>query len=53
MISPRDQRRRRTHIKKIIVDSLTNIKNFVSSWGVTVQDFFSIDKKRFDPEVKG
>ena len=39
--------------KEILVDSLTNIKNFVSSWGVTIQDFFSIDKKRFDPEVKG
>ena len=39
--------------KEILVDSLTNIKNFVSSWGVTIQDFFTIDRKRLDPDVKG
>ena len=38
---------------EIIVDSLTNIKNFMSSWGVTVQDFFDKDKKSFNPVEKG
>ena len=39
--------------KEILVDSLTNIKSFMSSYGVTVQDFFDQDKKRFNPEEKG
>ena len=33
--------------KAIIVDSLTNVKNFISSFGLTVRDFFDQDKSRF------
>ena len=33
--------------KAIIVDSLTNVKNFMSSFGVSVRDFFDQDKSRF------
>ena len=33
--------------KAIIVDSLTNVKNFMSSFGVVVKDFFDQDKSRF------
>ena len=33
--------------KAIIVDSLTNVKNFMSSFGVNVRDFFDQDKSRF------
>ena len=33
--------------KAIIVDSLTNVKNFISSFGVSVRDFFDQDKSRF------
>ena len=29
---------------EIIVDSLTNVKNFISSWGFTIRDFFEKDK---------
>ena len=39
--------------KEILVDSLTNIKSFMSSFGFTVQDFFNQDKKRFTPGEKG
>ena len=30
--------------KAIIVDSLTNVKNFMSSFGIVVKDFFDQDK---------
>ena len=33
--------------KAIIVDSLTNVKNFMSSFGLRVKDFFDQDKSRF------
>ena len=33
--------------KEIIIDSLTNVKNFMSSFGVVVKDFFDPDKSRF------
>ena len=33
--------------KAIIVDSLTNVKNFMSSFGIVVKDFFDQDKSRF------
>ena len=33
--------------KAIIVDSLTNVKNYISSFGVNVRDFFDQDKSRF------
>ena len=33
--------------KEIIVDSLTNVKNFMSSFGTIVRDFFDQDKSRF------
>ena len=33
--------------KAIIVDSLTNVKNFMSSFGLSVKDFFDQDKSRF------
>ena len=33
--------------KEIIVDSLTNVKNFMSSFGIVVKDFFDQDKSRF------
>ena len=33
--------------KAIIIDSLTNVKNFMSSFGVIVQDFFDPNKSRF------
>ena len=33
--------------KAIIVDSLTNVKNYMSSFGVSVRDFFNQDKSRF------
>ena len=35
----------RSHYEEILVDSLTNIKNFMSSFGATVQDFFNQDKR--------
>ena len=40
--------------KAIIVDSLTNVKNFMSSFGVSVRDFFDQDKSRFSLQpIKG
>ena len=33
--------------KEIIVDSLTNVKNFMSSFGLIVKDFFDTSKSRF------
>ena len=33
--------------KAMIVDSLTNVKNFISSFGIVVKDFFDQDKSRF------
>ena len=33
--------------KEIIVDSLTNVKNFMTSFGVSVKDFFDPEKSRF------
>ena len=33
--------------KAIIIDSLTNVKNFMSSFGLIVQDFFDPNKSRF------
>ena len=33
--------------KEIIVDTLTNVKNFISSYGVITRDFFDQDKNRF------
>ena len=33
--------------KAIIEDSLTNVKNFMSSFGVSIRDFFDQDKSRF------
>ena len=33
--------------KAIIVDSLTNVKNYISSFGVCIRDFFDQDKSRF------
>ena len=33
--------------KAIIVDSLTNVKNYMSSFGISVRDFFDQDKSRF------
>ena len=33
--------------KEIIVDSLTNVKNFMTSFGLMVKDFFDTDKSRF------
>ena len=33
--------------KAIIVDSPTNVKNFMSSFGLSVKDFFDQDKSRF------
>ena len=40
--------------KAIIEDSLTNVKNFMSSFGVSVRDFFDQDKSRFSLQpVKG
>ena len=39
--------------KAIIVDSLTNVKNFISSFGVIVRDFFDQDKSRFTLHPKG
>ena len=33
--------------KEIIVDTLTNVKNFISSYGVITRDFFDQDKSRF------
>ena len=38
----------RSRYTEILVDSLTNIKNFISSFGVTIQDFF--DQNRRDKE---
>ena len=38
---------------EIIVDSLTNVKNCLSSWGVTIRDFFDKDKRSFIPVGKG
>ena len=34
----------RGHCEEILVDSLTNIRNFISSFGRTVQDFFKQDR---------
>ena len=31
------------------MDSLANVKNFMSSWGVTIRDFFEKDKRSFNP----
>ena len=40
--------------KAIIVDSLTNVKNFMSSFGTVIKDFFDQDKSRFSLHpVKG
>ena len=40
--------------KAIIVDSLTNVKNFMSSFGISVKDFFDQDKSRFSLQpIKG
>ena len=33
--------------KAIIIDSLTNVKNFMSSFGLVVKDFFDPNKSRF------
>ena len=33
--------------KEIIVDTLTNVKNFISSYGLITRDFFDQDKSRF------
>ena len=33
--------------KAIIVDSLTNVKNYMSSFGISIRDFFDQDKSRF------
>ena len=33
--------------KEIIVDTLTNVKNFTSSYGIITRDFFDQDKSRF------
>ena len=38
---------------EIIIDSLTNVKNFISSWGFTMRDFFEKDKRSFNPVEKG
>ena len=43
----------KTSHKEILVDSLTNIKNFMSSFGVTVRDLLDQEKERFDPYQKG
>ena len=37
--------------KEILVDSLTNVRNFISSYGVIVRDFFDQDKNRFNPDA--
>ena len=41
--------------KEIIVDTLTNVKNFISSYGVITRDFFDQDKNRFtlNTPIKG
>ena len=41
--------------KEIIVDALTNVKNFISSYGVITRDFFDQDKNRFarNAPIKG
>ena len=40
--------------KAIIEDSLTNVKNFMSSFGISAKDFFDQDKSRFSIQpIKG
>ena len=38
----------RSHYEEILVDSLTNIRNFISSFGRTVQDFLKQDRSKVE-----